>query len=616
MDKQDQEEFLLGYKDVKIFKSQKLGVGSYGAVYRASCDQLPCAAKLLHPTLIEDRLEGLPSCGSVKEHRKPFNRFQQECQFLSRFRHPNIIQYIGVCWDSTSNLPGLIMELMDESLTDFLDRRSFKPLPFHVAFNICQDIALAICFLHANNIWHRDLSSNNILMLGDRRAKVSDFGMARMFSELVPGGPTKTTAPGTSAYMPPESLEEVPEYSEKIDVFSYGILVVQILSGRFPKPSRRLRSVPGGSMYEKVPEVERRKDHIDLIASNHPLLQLARDCISDSDHDRPSAREVAKKLHPIKSSGLYTSSEKTSLEQEEAWKKLTQESSRAQEAFSKLLTELDERKFEIATLQEKVHEKEIELLQLQRNHNIAVDDLRAESEIQAGRFKDRMSILERLLAEAQDKRDITMTTQESSRAPRAMYRMSNAVVNGDVVYFAITGDVYEDALYSLNLAEGGAWSLLPPVDEQRRLFTNTIAIVGGALTTVGGSDEDENVTNQLFTFVANGNVGREGKWEEKLPPMNHERDNSIAVAHGNHLIVAGGVSDADVYLFSVEVLDTHTLQWSEAAPLSEPLSSASATVCDGNVYLLGGWASEKTPTSAVYGCSIADLINSCGSTSS
>ena len=613
MDKQ--QDFLPGYKDVKIFKTQKLGVGSYGAVYKASCDQLPCAAKLLHPTLITEDLQEGEGGGSSKDHRKPLYRFRRECQFLSQFRHPNIIQYIGVCLDSTSNLPALLMELMDESLTDFLDRHSLKPLPFHVAFNICQDVALAISFLHANNIWHRDLSSNNILMLGDRRAKVTDFGMAKMFSELT-GGSTKTAVPGTSAYMPPESIDETPEYSEKIDIFSYGVLLVQIVSGKCPKPSKRMRSIPGGRMYQKVSEAERRKEHIGQIASNHPLLPLALDCIADSECDRPSATDVVKMLHPIKSSSLYTSSKKSTQEQEKAWNQLVQESSSSQDTISRLLAKFDEREYAIAALEKKVQDKERELRLLQRSHNITVDDLKAENEAQATRFKDRMSILERLLEEARDTKYITMTTQESSRAPRAMYRMSNAVVNGDVIYFAITGDVYEDAIYSLNLAEGGVWSSLPSVDEQRRLSTNTIAVVGGSLITVGGSDEDENVTNQLFTFVANGNGIHEGKWEEQLPPMKHERDNSIAVTHGNHLVVAGGVSGADVYLFSVEVLNTSSFQWSEATPLSEPLSSASATVCAGSLYLLGGWASEKTPTSAVYKCSIADLIKTSGSASS
>ncbi|MCG8624101.1 MAG: hypothetical protein MJE68_19175, partial [Proteobacteria bacterium] len=66
-----------------INKSQPLGHGSYGAVYKAKCDQLPCAAKILHPTILDPTD---PGAGKIME------RFQQECAFLERIRHPNIVQ--------------------------------------------------------------------------------------------------------------------------------------------------------------------------------------------------------------------------------------------------------------------------------------------------------------------------------------------------------------------------------------------------------------------------------------------------------------------------------------------------------------------------------------------
>ncbi len=71
------------------------------------------------------------------------------------------------------------MELMDMSLTSFLESPPAIP-PFHTQVNICHDIAMALSFLHSHGIIHRDLSSNNILMIGDRRAKVTDFGMAKL----------------------------------------------------------------------------------------------------------------------------------------------------------------------------------------------------------------------------------------------------------------------------------------------------------------------------------------------------------------------------------------------------------------------------------------------------
>ena len=99
-----QPQGYFGYQIVQIIKTSSLGVGSHGAVYRALCDELPCAAKILHPTLFETNDPGT---------RKIMERFEQECQFLSGVRHPHIVQYLGVSRDPESGLPVLLMELMD-----------------------------------------------------------------------------------------------------------------------------------------------------------------------------------------------------------------------------------------------------------------------------------------------------------------------------------------------------------------------------------------------------------------------------------------------------------------------------------------------------------------------
>ena len=151
------------FKNVELYKSETLGTGSNGAVCKAKCDELICAAKLLHPVLFEMQPQA-PEPG--KEHRQPFRRFELECRFLSRINHPNIVQYLGTYRDPDTNAPLLLMELMDKSLTHFLES-SPGPIPYHVQVNLCYDIAQALAFLHSNGIIHRDLSSNNVLLLGN-----------------------------------------------------------------------------------------------------------------------------------------------------------------------------------------------------------------------------------------------------------------------------------------------------------------------------------------------------------------------------------------------------------------------------------------------------------------
>ena len=204
-----------GFKTVKLFKDRILGIGSFGKVCKAECDDLLCAAKLMHETLFDLTMVQLAE--PQNEQRLPLRRFEQECEFLSTIRHPNIIQYLGMYQYPETHLPVLLMELMDESLTHFLEH-SPQPIPYHIQVNICHDITLAISFLHSNGIVHRDLSGNNVLMIGNVRAKVTDFGMVRL-GNLHPSAShlTFTMCPGTDVYMPPEAVKDVPVYTEKID---------------------------------------------------------------------------------------------------------------------------------------------------------------------------------------------------------------------------------------------------------------------------------------------------------------------------------------------------------------------------------------------------------------
>ena len=186
------QKFGFRYRSSYIDESQPLGHGSYGAVYGAKCDQLLCAAKVLHPTILDPRD---PGADRIME------RFCQECALLERIRHPNIVQYLGTAMIPESRLPVLLMELLDESLAKMLER-SQHLLAYYIQVDICHDVALAIAYLHSNNIIHRDLSSNNVLIIAGRKAKVTDFGMSKL--AIAASTMTRLTlCPGTPAYMPP-----------------------------------------------------------------------------------------------------------------------------------------------------------------------------------------------------------------------------------------------------------------------------------------------------------------------------------------------------------------------------------------------------------------------------
>ena len=293
---------LFRYRSFHINKSQPLGHGSYGAVYKAKCDQLTCAAKVLHPTIL-DPLD--PGAGKIMD------RFRQECAFLESIRHPNIVQYLGMTRDPESRLPVLLMELLDESLTKMLER-SPTALPYFVEVDICHDIALAVAYLHSNDIVHRDLSSNNVLIVAKRRAKVTDFGMSRI-SGAAPTMTPLTMCPGTLAYMSPEALKEPPTYTKKLDCFSEAVMMIQVCTRLWPEPGPRTKTVqdsrsPTGMIEMPVLEPERRQKHIDKIDRSHGLLPIAMDCLRYQENERPSSEELCERLAGLKETGEYRES--------------------------------------------------------------------------------------------------------------------------------------------------------------------------------------------------------------------------------------------------------------------------------------------------------------------
>ena len=337
---------LFRYRSFSINKSQSLGLGSYGAVYKAKCDQLPCAAKVLHPTILDPND---PGAGKIMQ------RFQQECAFLENIRHPNIVQYLGMTRDPESRLPVLLMELLDESLTKMLEN-SQRPLAYYIQVEICHDIALAVAYLHSNDIIHRDLSSNNVLVMAKSRAKVTDFGMSKL-ADAAPSMTPLTMCPGTLAYMPPEALNEPPVYTKKLDCFSEGVIMIQVCTRLWPEPGPRTKTVqdsrsPTGRTQMPILEPERRKNHIDMIDRAHGLLPIAMDCLHYQENERPSSEELCQRLSGLKETREF----RESVEHVE----------RIQNDVAELERQMGEMQVREAASAQQLHVRDAEIQQLQR----------------------------------------------------------------------------------------------------------------------------------------------------------------------------------------------------------------------------------------------------------
>ena len=654
------------FQNVQIFKIQPLGIGSYGSVYRAKCDQLPCAAKLIHPVLVNPW------------ERRNLQRFEQECQFLSAIRHPHIVQYLGTCRDPESGLPVLLMELMDDSLTHFLEN-SPERLPFHLEINLCHDIALALAYLHSNGIIHRDLSSNNVLLIACSRAKVTDFGMSKLL-DAAPQMTPLTQCPGTSAYMPPEAFKIPPVYTSKLDSFAHGVLGIQIMTRQFPEPGSALQDIedprsPTGTMKMPVLETERRKPHIDRIDPNHPLLPIAIRCLSYNESDRPSTQQLCHQLTVLKEGPQYVRCMQRAQERGRREQSSTTDMEAKDGRIAELQRSVAVCEWEIRELQEQIHGKEQQLREKdatvvasqQENERLTQDARQLRQELdqttqrlgqeldQTTQDKQRLGqeVREKnneiegrerqqrdneyIIAEFQQtliqkekrirdleetisarEREVQEVKQQQKRSEASNTAVDTIKLNWRQCTKAPRGMARGSATVDGSMAYfiSGLSRTVQAYDTDEEVWSRmpecpcesfTLVVVNGLLTAVGGEQSDK-PTNTLLSLTGEGG---KRKWSEHFPPMPTKRCLTAVVCSGRSLVVAGGTGDDYTILSTVEVMDTESLQWFAASSLPHPLTVASATICGENLYMLGGRDQSGHQTKSVFTCSLSALLQSC-----
>lgn len=520
------------FKSVELYENQLLGEGAYGRVCRAKCDELLCAAKVLHRALFQGHHGG---------ENVAIQKFEQECALLSSIKHPCIVQYLGTYPHPITRLPVLLMELMDESLTCYLEK-SATPLPFHIEVNICHDVAMAIAYLHNNSLIHRDISSNNVLMIAGRRAKLTDFGMSRLLADPLRAA-MLTQCPGSPHYMAPEAQNDPPVYSEKLDVFSFGVLSIQVMTRKFPD-SR----YPTGIVEIPIPDQERRKAHISLISTTHPLLSIALQCIEFEEQKRPTAHDLCLHIEKLQQLPQYL--------------------------------QVDEDKQETHS-DKKMAELEKKLEQLRSTNKALLQ---------------RVQVLE---SQAGQQQGMQLGWSVVGEAPCKLSRGSCAA-NGNKVYFNHNND-HRVFVYD---SDGNTWLSLPEcpyTDFGLVVINNLVTAVGGDTST---SERRCSPTNELLSLM------RGQRWQQHFPVMPTKRFEP-AVACTNHvLVVAGGKTElGGGRLQRVELMDLTTMQWFKAASLPIPVNGMSMSMAGQWLYMLGGF-DERGASVAVFRCNVATLQRS------
>ena len=316
------------------FTGTKIGAGAYGSVDEVAISVCG-AAKKIHD-IFQDRSE-IPQ----DEIRRASTQFVEECQLMSTLRHPNIVQFLGVCLFEGSRLPALVMERLLTSLHDLLAPETRPPpgTPPPLSFfklrlkcSVLHNVASGLDYLHHQTppIIHRDLSARNILLNSRLVGKLADLGVARIVPRMGDAA-TMTKAPGASVYMPPEAIAPAEsnalksKYDASIDVFSLGVVTIFTVGETFPCDplAHNYTNMETGLLVART-ELQRRSEYMKNVNTqlracgqlrgDHPLIRLIQQCLHNIPTKRPNIGEVLDLLEEAKAGIRDEESERNRVE--------------------------------------------------------------------------------------------------------------------------------------------------------------------------------------------------------------------------------------------------------------------------------------------------------------
>ncbi|XP_076956926.1 calmodulin-binding receptor-like cytoplasmic kinase 2 [Bidens hawaiensis] len=277
--------------------SLKIGQGGFGTVYKGQLqDGTLVAIKRAKKSMYDKNLGG---------------EFLSEVQALSKVEHLNLVKCYGYVQHGDERI--IVVEYVaNGTLREHLECFKGNVLSLASRLDIAIDVAHAITYLHTytdHPIIHRDIKSSNILLTDKLRAKVADFGFARLAADAESGQThVSTQVKGTAGYLDPEYLKTY-QLTEKSDVYSFGILLVEIVTGRRPVETKReleervtakwamKKYKEGDALSVLDPKLEA-SDANGLVLEN--ILELALQCVHGHRKNRPTMRRCVEVLWNIR----------------------------------------------------------------------------------------------------------------------------------------------------------------------------------------------------------------------------------------------------------------------------------------------------------------------------
>ena len=265
----------------------ELGRGSYGAVRVAAYQGKECVVKEIYQHFQTTQVQ--------QKSRKIIDSFLSEINTLSDLRHPCIVQFLGIYYQNDLPLPLLVMEKMHQSLHKFvMESSDYSTL---LTARILHDVACGLAYLHSKNVIHRDLKADNVLLTSNNEAKIGDLGVARVMQSFA-ANQQMTKGPGNISHMPPEALVDNPKYTNKLDIFSFGCVIIYTVVKQVPTPTEGFKQIDSEDqpVYQQVDEVTRREKYLQEMDHVSFLRDLTVECLANDAEKRPEATNIVDKL--------------------------------------------------------------------------------------------------------------------------------------------------------------------------------------------------------------------------------------------------------------------------------------------------------------------------------
>ncbi|KAJ0706053.1 putative protein kinase RLK-Pelle-CrRLK1L-1 family [Helianthus annuus] len=230
--------------------------------------------------------------------------FRAEIDMLSKLRHSHLVSLIGYCHENNEKI--LVYEYMSNGTLYHQLHKADTPLTWLTRLNIAIGAGRGLAYLHTSRVIHRDVKSSNILLDENWAAMISDFGLSKIGPDNQPISCVNASVKGTFGYLDPEYFY-TRKLTRKSDVYSYGIVLFELLSGRLAVDERNEEDECSLVRWAQRCVKERKLDQI--VDSNikgtistkclKRFAQIADRCVHSDPKERPTMTEVAASLQAL-----------------------------------------------------------------------------------------------------------------------------------------------------------------------------------------------------------------------------------------------------------------------------------------------------------------------------